>query len=349
MPLGEVLQAAGFTGLLLFALRAPVDRVEGRWRLVERALPVLVIVLLATEVASLGSLFGFQTEFAMRAATLAGFAVSAAAIAILIARRVDLSPRDYQRIRWVIWGCLIGLPATVIAELWQETSLPNSLFGAGAVSDDVAGFFYLINGILCLFVVEAVRRPTVVSVWVPLRRATVLGLLLSLPAFFIHEELNTINEWTDLPEWAWVVVASVLVFLISRLHEWATEFADRLFDRDFRRAEARLEKVGHDIQRADSLAEIERLMVEEPVTALRLASAALFREEDGAFRRRASVGWERRARRCAARWRAAAAARARERAVSDLVRRRRDAGRSRSARPRRAGRQSKAALRPRPL
>ena len=286
-----VFQAAGYTGLLLFALRAPVDRTEGRWRLVQRALPALAILFLVVEFASLGSLFGLRTEFAMRAALLSGFAVSAAAIAILIARRRDLSPRDYQRMRWVIWGCLIGLPANLIAELWQETSLPASLFGTGTLPEDVAGFFYLINGVLCLFVVEAVRRPNVVSVWVPLRRATVLGLLLSLPAFFIHEELNTINEWTSLPEWAWVLVASVLVFLISRLHEWTTELADRLFDRDFRRAERRLEAVGHAIQRADSLADIERLMVEEPVKALQLASAALFREEDGVFRRRASTGW----------------------------------------------------------
>ena len=116
----------------------------------------------------------------------------------------------------MIWGCLIGLPAYLIAEISQETSLPASLFGEGAVTEDVSGLFYLVNGILCLFVVEAVRRPTVVSVWIPLRRATALGPLLSVPAFFIHEELSTINEWTQLPEWAWVLVASVLVFVISR-------------------------------------------------------------------------------------------------------------------------------------
>ncbi len=33
-------------------------------------------------------------------------------------------------------------------------------------------------------------------------------------------------------------------------------------------------------------------MVEEPVKALRLASAALFREEDGVLRRSASIGWD---------------------------------------------------------
>ena len=287
-----VLQAVGYTGLLLFALRAPVDKCEGRWRAIERALPALFVVFLAVALASLGSAFGYHAEFAMRASILIGFAVSVAALGILIGRRGDLSPRDYQRIRWVIWGCLIGLPAYLIAEISQETSLPASLFGEGGVTEDVSGLIYLINGVLCLFVVEAVRRPTVISVWVPLRRATALGLLLSVPAFFIHEELNTINEWTQLPEWAWVLVASVLIFVISRLHEYATELVDELFDRDFRHARQRLGAAGEAIQRAESLAEVDRLLVDEPMKALHLGSAALFRAEDGLLRRRASAGWD---------------------------------------------------------
>jgi hypothetical protein len=137
-----------------------------------------------------------------------------------------------------------------------------------------------------------VRRPTVVSVWIPLRRATALGLLLSVPAYFIHEELGTINEWTQLPEWAWVLVASVLIFTISRLHEYTTELVDRLFDRNFHHAKQQLAAVSQSLQRADSLAEIERLLVEEPMHALGLASAAVFREESGVFRRRACAGWE---------------------------------------------------------
>lgn len=286
------LQAAGYAGLILFALRAPVDRTEGRWRLVERALPGLAVVFLAIELMSLGSLFGFRTELAMRASLMMGFLVSAAAVAILIGRRKHLSPRDYQRIRWVIWGCLIGLPASLLAELWQVTSVASSLFGAGAGTEDLVGYLYLVNAALCLFVVEAVRRPTVVSVWVPLRRATLLGLVLSLPAFLIHEELSTVHEWTELPEWAWMLVASILVFIISRAHEWGTELADRLFDRDFRRAERRLEETGHDILRAESVAEIERRLVEEPLKALRLASAAIFRYEKGTLRRSESIGWE---------------------------------------------------------
>jgi hypothetical protein len=287
-----LLQAAGYTGLLLFALRVPVDETEGRWRWIERALPAVFVILLVVSLASLGSVFGYPTEFAMRASILLGFVVSVVALAILIGRRKDLSPRDYQRIRWVIWGCLIGLPAYLIAELTQETSLPNSLFGVDAISQDISGLFYLFNGILCLFVVEAVRRPTVVSVWIPLRRATALGLLFSVPAYFIHEEMGTINELTQLPEWAWVLVASALIFAISRLHEYATELVDQLFDRNFHHAKQQLAAVGRTIQRADSLAEIERLLAEEPMHALGLASAAVFCEEKGVFRRRASAGWD---------------------------------------------------------
>ena len=120
-----VLQAAAYAGLILFALRAPAS--DGRAvapRL--RALPALALVFLAVELMSLGSLFGFRTEIAMRAALIMGFLVGGAALAILIGRRGDLSPRDYQRVRWVIWGCLIGLPAYLVAELWQWTSLPTA-------------------------------------------------------------------------------------------------------------------------------------------------------------------------------------------------------------------------------
>ncbi len=286
-----VMQAAAYTGLLLFALRTPLDRIEGRWRNVERALPAISILFLAVTLAGMGSVFGYPGETWMRSMFFIGFAVSVAALAILIERRRDLSPRDYQRIRWVIWGCLIGLPAYLLAQLSQQTSLFAELLGEGLRSEEIAGLLYLVNGVLCLFVVEAVRRPTVVNVWIPLRRATVLGLLLSVPVLFLHKQIEVIDEYIHMPYWAWVAVASGLVYLLARAHEFTTELADRLFNREFIRAERRLATVGETILHADSLAEIERLLVNEPKRSLSLASAALFREQDGVFRRRASAGW----------------------------------------------------------
>src|SRR5271169_2633013 len=259
-----VMQAAAYTGLLMFALRAPVDRAEGRWRTIERALPALAIVFLGVALASMATVFGYPAEIWTRSLLLIGFAVSVGALAILMGRRRDLSPRDYQRLRWVIWGCLIGLPAYLLAQLSQETSLFVELLGLGLTSEEVAGALYLINGVLCLFVVEAVRRPTVVNVWIPLRRATVFGLLLSVPVLFLHKQIETIDEYIHMPYWAWVAVASGLVYLIARAHEFATELANRLFDRDFIRAERHLTAVGETILHARNLAEVDRLLVNEP-------------------------------------------------------------------------------------
>jgi hypothetical protein len=287
-----VMQAAAYAGLLLFALRAPVDRAEGRWRAIERALPALAIVFLGVALASMATVFGHRAEIWARGLLFIGFVVSVAALMILIGRRRDLSPRDYQRIRWVIWGCLIGLPAYLLAQLSQETSLFGDLLGKGQAPEEVAGALSLINGILCLFVVEAVRRQTVVNVWIPLRRATAFGLLFSVPVLFLHKQIETIDEYIHMPDWAWVVVASGLVYLIARGHELATELMDRLFNRKFIRAEHHLAAVGETIQSSASLDEIERLLVHEPMQTLRLASAALFREQDGLFSRCLSAGWD---------------------------------------------------------
>ena len=287
-----VMQAAAYAGLLLFALRAPVDRAEGRWRAIERALPALAIVFLGVALASMATVFGYPAEIWARSMLLIGFAVSVGALAILIGRRRDLSPRDYQRIRWVIWGCLIGLPAYLLAQLSQETSLFGELLGEGQAPEEVAGALFLLNGVLCLFVLEAVRRPTVVNVWIPLRRATAFGLLLSVPVLFLHKQIEVIDEYIHMPDWAWVVVASGLVYLIARGHEFATELMNRLFDRKFIRAERHLADVGETIQNSGSVDEIEQLLVNEPMNTLRLASAALFREQDGIFCRSLSTGWD---------------------------------------------------------
>ena len=286
-----VLQAAGYAGLLLFALRAPTDEVKGWWRRIEHALPLLALVFLLIAGGSLGSLFGFRSELAMQGSVLLGFPVSVAAVAILVGRRKSLSPRNYQRIRWVIWGCLIGLPAYLFAEIALETSLLDGLLPDGARLEELAGAFFLINGILCLFVVEAVRRETIVNVAIPLRRATALGLLLSIPTLLLHRQMETIDHYFHMPEWAWLLVASGIVYILARAHEYATEFLERVFDRKFRQAERHLRAVSEAILHADTIEDIERRLVEEPTASLGLASAAVFRERDGDFHRSISTGW----------------------------------------------------------
>jgi hypothetical protein len=212
------------------------------------------------------------------------------ALVILFARRHTQKPEDYQRLRWVIWGCLIGLPAFLIAELASETTFFETRWGDFSPGEDVIGLLYLVNGILCLFVFEAIRRPRVVSVTIPLRRVTILGLSLSVPVLLLHHEIERIQEHLSLPGWAWVLMGAATVFAITRLHEGAVHLVDRYFNRGLDALEREL---GSAILRAKELGEIDRLLASEPFNKLKLTSAASFRRAGQDYvRGPAAEGWE---------------------------------------------------------
>jgi hypothetical protein len=284
-------QAAGYAGLILFVIRAPNDQTEPRWRPVERALPLLALIFALALVASYGNVLGFRTEAITRAGIIAGFPVALCALGILLARRHTQRPEDYQRLRWMLWGCLIGLPAFLLAELASETTFFETRWGDFTPSEDIVGLLYLVNGVLCLFVFEAMRRERVVSVTIPLRRVTILGLSLSVPVLLLHQEVERIQEHLNLPGWAWVAVGAAAVFLITRLHESAVHLADRYFNRAVEAAEERLSLA---IRSAKKAIEIDRLLADETYDALKLASAASFRLEGPVFARNGNgKGWDR--------------------------------------------------------
>lgn len=287
--LSALAEAAGYTGLLLFVLRAPNDRPDPKWQWLERALPAIGLVLAVGFLASYGSLFGYRTETGTRAAILTGLVIAVIAVAILRERLTRLPPEEYQRLRWVLWGCLIGLPAFLLAELGSSTTIFDTRWGDFTPSDDVLGLLYLVNGILCLFVFEAIRRERVVSVSVPLRRVTVLGLTLSIPALILHHEVEYMQEHLAIPNWAWLVIGAAALYLISRLHEHATHLTDRYFNRELEHLEKR---VGEAILKSRDRSEVDRLLAEEPRRALKLTSAASFRRDGECFRRDGAChGW----------------------------------------------------------
>jgi hypothetical protein len=131
-----IAQGAGYAGFLKFALRAPANESAPRWHPVERALPLLAIL----RALSYANLFGYPTETVTRVGILSGLAVAACAFIILLARRKELKPQNYQRLRWVIWGCLIGLPALIIADIGQGTTLFDSLWAGHAPPEEVRAF-----------------------------------------------------------------------------------------------------------------------------------------------------------------------------------------------------------------
>jgi hypothetical protein len=291
---GVLAQAVGFAGFVLFALRVPEDINLPHWRKFERLLPAVAVFLAIFLGLSYGNLFGYRTETVTRIGLFSAFLVDIWALAILLQRRRELPPAQFQRLRWIIWGCLIGLPALILADIGQGTSLVNDIWPDGSLPQQVWGLIRLINGVLCLLVFEAVRRPNVVSLAVPLRRVTILGLLLTIPTLFLHEEINHLGEAVranfDLPGWAWLAVAAVLAFILSQLHEWAVHHTDRFFNRQVARAGQELSAA---ILKAPDLATIEDRLIRGTSGALNMSSAALFRQ-DGSILRRVGCaeGWE---------------------------------------------------------
>ena len=288
---GAVAQAAGFIGFVLFALRAPQDRIAPRWRRIESSLPALFLAITLVLVGNNADVFGFPTEWLTRAGILVGLAIAVSSLIILIGRRREQSPADYQRLRWVIWGCLIGLPSLTIADLAQQTSIFAHIWGGSPPPEEVWNLLRLVNGVLCLFVFQAVRRERVVSVAVPLRRVTILGLLLSAPILLLHEQIQHIGEWVQetfhLPSWAWLLVATFFVFVLSRIHELGVHHANRFFNRAIAQAGRVLSTA---ILKAPDFASVEAQMVGEASTALHLSSAAFFRRDGDTFRRTSYSG-----------------------------------------------------------
>ena len=277
-----IAEAVGYVGLILFVLRAPDGEPDRKWRWLEGVLPVIGALLALLMLFTYGNLTGYRTETGTRFSILVGFVVAVCAVAILLERTRRKPPEDYQRMRWVVWGCLIGLPAFLLAELASTTTIFETRWENFTPSEDVIGLLYLVNGILCLFVFEAVRRERVVSVSIPLRRVTILGLTLSIPALLLHHEVEYMQEHLAIPNWAWIVIGAGALYLISRLHEGATHLTDRYFNRDLDKAERTIAAA---ILKAKDPLEVDRLLSEQPYRRLKLSSAAAFRRNGAEFRR----------------------------------------------------------------
>jgi len=286
---GAVAQGAGLAGFIWFALRAPTDQTTPRWRPVERILPFVAIFLMILLALSYANLLGYSTELITRAGVISGLVIALWGFIILLARRRELPPQDYQRLRWVIWGCLIGLPALVFADAGTTTTLLNFLWPGYSPPEQLWGLLYLINGVLCLLVSEAIRRPYVVKVSIPLRRVTILGILVCFPILFLHEGIDHvregISEKVTLPAWAWIAIAAFILFFTSKIHDNAVHYLDWLFNRSVAKAGERL---GNAVLKAKNFGEIETELVQGVRNALGLASASIFREQGHIFRRTAA-------------------------------------------------------------
>lgn len=289
-------QGAAFAGLLAFALRFPMAAIDRRWQRVEAALPWVGVVIALLTLLSSANLFGFPTERIAVAMFLSGYLVNGATLLLLLVRRRSLPPQDQERMRWAIAGCAIGLPTFILAELCQSSGLLDTLWGI-SLPQPVIGLLYLPQGVIAYFVGTAVRRRRVVRVAIPLRHGTILAALtlaLGVPVVYLHETAAAYHESLHLPEWIWPLVVGPIVLIVGQwLHEMAVELVDHAFSRRFHRVRKNLDQAAQAMLEAGSFADIDRLLVEQPVRSLRLSSAAVFRWTDGRLRRvEPAIGWD---------------------------------------------------------
>ena len=295
----EILEAfahgAGYAGILIFALRFPFDASVPWMRRYERFALAMGAVVVATWLASFTNAFGAPTETLTATAFLLGYALDALVVFVLLRRRHALPAPDRQRMAWVISGCVIGLPAFIFAEIAQSTSLLQDALGL-AVSNVVIGLLYLLNGVLVYFVSVAVLRRRVVSVSIPLRHGTiltVLSLAVGVPIVNLHELLSHYQDSFRMPEWVWLlVVAPIALVLLQRLHEIGVKVVDRALNRNFHAAQEQMQDAGAAMLDARTCEEIDRLLLTTAMKALALASGAVFRPQDGVFRRAFAVGFD---------------------------------------------------------
>ena len=86
------------------------------------------------------------------------------------------------------------------------------------------------------------------------------------------------------------MIGAGALYLISQLHEAATHLTDRYFNRALDEAER---DVGQAILKARRLAEVDRLLADEPFRRLKLTSAASFRRNGAVFSRNGNgSGWD---------------------------------------------------------
>lgn len=305
--LQAVFQAAGYCGLILFALRFPNDRVDGRWRYLELMLTRIGIILAVLQLWSFSAIIGERTETVTRISYGAGIAVDVLVIAIVLIRRFTIdSAADRQRTRWVFWGCLVGLAGFLFADSNAATQMWDWMW---TPSDATLYALYLTNAVLPTAVFYAIIRHRVVNVTFILSRKVVrpvlwfvIGIIVvqfhAQGEHLLHDFREHFAETGVLLNAIIALVAvSITVLLkwvIDRVHDGLCDAIEHLFFRSLGAAERGLRAAGIELSKETSHETINRRIAGDPAKILNIASAAVFWRDTGAdsFRRaEGAVGW----------------------------------------------------------
>jgi hypothetical protein len=291
--LQAIAQGAGYAGFLIFALRFPHNRTEHELRGLEPLALGLGATLAILQLASFASAFGIATDYTewiTRCAIFGGYTVSLSTILVVLYRLPRLPPLEHQRMRWVLWGCLVGIPAFIFADsneatsFWAEYVWNLSIWHGWMPNEPVLESGYLLCGILAICIWTAVRHPRVLNITPQLIAFGVTAVLFILGYRLeddFRDSFTKILNLIGVPDRAQFLASMLPLALLSYGTHKTTLATDHVFNRRFHRASTQLEALGKNVRQANGIGDIDAALVNGPCDGLNLASAATFRKVDG--------------------------------------------------------------------
>ncbi|HEV3153761.1 MAG TPA: hypothetical protein VGZ02_08165 [Candidatus Baltobacteraceae bacterium] len=291
--LGQMLGAM-FVFIIVFAARVPNDRATGwRYWLQFSAIPLYVIwagVGLYPIVA--WSLLGVPARYAILPVSVGNIISVALLAAVAFAFVLTyFSTRGSDRVRmgWVLRGGLLWVTAALIFSI---VPIPFSGYG-----EWLNAALTLVLTIGIVMVAYGVVTSRIIDAAFFVSRTIVVGAIAGgiVVAFAVLDWLVTKKlEASRLGMAAEVGLAIALGFWLNGLHNRVDHIVDRLFFRKRYAAEQRLARAAHAVVHAHSINTIREFLVDEPHSALDLASAALFEQPkpESNWKRTKSIGWE---------------------------------------------------------
>lgn len=286
-----MLYAVNPIGLWIFASRFPKDESGGWRRYADRlALPVLVALL------ALNGWTIVQTIVGIPPWDLVYIDIGLQTIGLLcmLDAYIHLRAQDRQRLKWVLAGMAVFYAGFAYQQMAGELpggGWPTAWSNAGWTPDVLAGLQVFIP----LTVAYAVLKHRVIDVNFVMSRALVYGLVTSvlIGVFALVDWFltKTLAE-RQVAAFVEIVAALALGFSLNAMHKFVDGLVDRVLFRQRHLAEVRLERAAAGVRHVSAASAIDETLTEEPVDALGLTSAAVFRFTDGAsFERTRAVGW----------------------------------------------------------
>lgn len=274
--------------VMMFALRFPTNRVAG-WRVPLNRIAIALAILLP--IAWLYTFvrldfFGIPVQPLVGMLVRVTSLVYLAAAGIFVATLLQSHGDQRQRLQWILVFPIILLLRIAVINI--PRSLPEWVF------DLLTALAVLIP----LTVAYAVIRQRVFDIQFVISRALVYGTMTTLIAgtfLLLDWFMSKQFEQTRFTLTAEIIFALALGSSLNILHHNVDRLVDGLFFRQRHFAERRLARAASAVTRAETFSAVDRFVVHEPVEALDLISAALFRksEHGGGFARRVEVGWDR--------------------------------------------------------